>query len=248
MRIAGKSGLITGAGSGIGRAMAVSLMQKGARQLTLCDIDEAGLEATAALLAGAQTKVVGRRLDVTDYAEYERVLRESDNDGGLDILMNNAGIVGGLPDFPQTPAARIAQLVSINLTAVIVGAGVAAQLMAARGGGAIVNTASISAFRPKLSDAPYRASKVGVVLFTQCCRELSEQGVRVNAIAPGVTDTSILDKLGDGITRPAWLEPVMQGIRMWTPEEMAAVAVALVEDDRKIGEVVELANEAADAA
>lgn len=244
MDIDGKSGLITGAAAGIGRAIAVALAEKGVRHLTLCDIDAKGLDETGALAETRGAAVTKRILDVADHPDCERALEEADHNEGLDIVINNAGIVAGLPDYPNTPIERMSLLMSINLTAVIVGTAVAARLMAARGGGVVINTASTTAFLPNLADAPYRASKAGIVMFTQCCRELSEQGVRVNAIAPGITDTPILDKVGDGSGPPDWLEAAKRQMRILAPDEVAAAVVGLIENDSKFGEVLSLANEA----
>jgi NAD(P)-dependent dehydrogenase (short-subunit alcohol dehydrogenase family) len=241
MHIEGKAALITGAGAGIGRAIAVALAEKGVRHLTLCDIDDKGLAETAALVQRSGAAVTRRRLDVADHQDCERALEEANHDEGLDIVINNAGIVAA--DYPNMPLERIARLISINLTAVITGTAVAARLMAARGGGVIVNTASMTAFRPRLADAPYRASKAGVVMLTRCCKELSAHGVRVNAIAPGITDTPMLDKAGDGSGSRAWLDSAMRDMRIRAPGEMAAAVVDLIEDDSKAGEVLELDNE-----
>ncbi len=244
MHIEGKAALITGAAAGIGRAIAVALAERGARHLTLCDIYDEGLAGTAALAAKHGAAATPTRLDVADHLAYGHVLERADREQGLDIVVNNAGIVAGLPEYPHTPLERIALVVSVNLTAVIAGTAVAARLMAARGGGAIVNTASMTAFRPRLLDAQYRASKAGVVMLTRCCAELAAQGVRVNAIAPGITDTPMLRKTGDGSGTPAWLEAATRDVRMLTPEEMAAAVIGLIEDDRKAGEVLELPNAA----
>ena len=242
MHIEGKTALVTGAAAGIGRAIAVALAEKGVRHLTLCDIDDRGLDETAALAERRGAAVTRRRLDVADHQDCERALEEANHHEGLDIVINNAGIVAS--HYPDMPLERISLLISINLTAVIVGTAVAARLMTARGGGVIVNTASMTAFRPGLADAPYRASKAGVVMLTRCCRELSAQGVRVNAIAPGITDTPMLEKVADGPDARAWLESVKRDIRIRAPEEMAAAVVSLIEDDSKAGEVLELDHEA----
>lgn len=246
MHIEGKAALITGAAAGIGRAIAVALAEKGVRHLTLCDIDDKGLGETTALAGRWGAAVTSRRLNVADHQDCERAFEEANHTAGLDIVINNAGIVA--PDYPDTPLEQISLLVSVNLTAVIAGTAVAARLMTARGGGVIINTASMTAFRPGLADAPYRASKAGVVMLTRCCKALSAQGVRVNAIAPGITDTPILVKAGlvkagDGCSSRAWLESAMPGIRIRSPEEMAAAVIGLIEDDDKAGEVLELDHE-----
>ena len=243
MSIAGKTVLITGAAAGIGRAIAVTLAARGAQRIILCDLEQGGLADTAEQVAEYGAEAVCRFLDVADHKVLARTFEEADADGGLDIVCNNAGIVAGLPDFPDTPPERIALLMAINLTAVTVGTAIAARLMAAREGGVIINTASTGALRLGLADAPYRASKAGVVMLTQCCKNLAAQGVRVNAILPGVTDTPILDKLGDGSGRPDWLAPIMNSIRIWTPDEIAFAVVGLIEDESKAGETLVMANE-----
>lgn len=244
MIIRGKTAFLTGAASGIGRATAVALGERGADRIMLCDLDERGLADTAQLVAAAGAFAICRRLDVTDHAALGQALLEADSGTGLDIVFNNAGIVAGLPDFPDTSPERMALLISINLTAVIVGTALAVRLMRARGGGVIINTASTSVLRAGLNDAPYRASKSGVVMLTQCCKELSAEGIRVSAILPGITDTSMLGKLGDGSGRPSWVDSRMRGIRIWSSVEIAKGVVGLIEDDTKAGDTLVMANEA----
>jgi NAD(P)-dependent dehydrogenase (short-subunit alcohol dehydrogenase family) len=242
--IKGKTAFITGAAAGIGRATAIALGERGASRLMLCDLDQQGLAETAELAAATGAITICRPLDVTDHGALGDALTDADADDGLDIVFNNAGVVAGLPDFPDTSPERIASLISINLTAVIVGTALAVRLMRARCGGVIINTASTSVLRIGLADAPYRASKSGVVMLSQCCKDLNAQGIRVNAILPGITDTSILDKLGDGNGRPSWLDPLMRGIRVWTSKEIANGVISLIEDDTKAGDTLVLTNEA----
>lgn len=242
MIIEGKTALITGAASGIGRAIAVALAEKRAGCLFLCDIDLRGLEETAALVEKQGVSVTKRQLNVADLDDLELAFKEANARDGLDIAINNAGIVAGLPEYPQTSPEKISLLLSVNLTAVTVGTAVAARLMSARGHGVIINTASTTAFNPKLLDAPYRASKAGVIMLTRCCKELSEQGVRVNAVAPGITNTPILHKTGEKDGSAPWLESAMSRVHILTPEEVAAAYVGLIEDDNKAGEVLSLDN------
>lgn len=242
MQIEGKAGWITGAAAGIGRAVAIALAEKGARHLTLCDISSEGLAITSQAAAELGTSVSTRLLDVANLESCERELEEANKQHGLDIVINNAGIVVGLPEYPETSLQRISQLISINLTAVTVATAVAARLMAKRGGGVIINTASTTAFNPQLMDAPYRASKAGVVMLTKCCAELSTQGVRVNAVAPGLTDTPILIKAGDGTNPPDWIEAARRAKHILSPEEVAAAFVTLIEDDSRVGEVLQVTN------
>ena len=242
MRIEGKAAWITGAASGIGRAVAIALAEKGARHLTLCDIDGEGLAVTSQLATEMGASVSAKELDVANLEACERELEEADRQQGLDIVINNAGIAVGPPEYPETPLQRIAQLISINLTAVTVITAVASRLMSRRGAGVIINTASTAAFDPRLLDAPYRASKAGVVTLTRCCAELAARGVRVNAVAPGLTDTPILNKVGDGASPPQWIENARRDKRMLSPGEVAAAFITLIEDDSRAGEVLQVTN------
>lgn len=243
MDIKGKTALITGAAAGIGRATAIAFAERGATRLLIADVDEAGLAETARLAAGDGTRVDVCKLDVTDSDAFAALF---DGDASIDIVFNNAGIVSGPPPYPGTPIKRIEQLVAINLTSVIVGTTLAVRHMQAHGrGGAIVNTASTGALNPYIDDAPYAASKAGVVMFSRSCGALKDRdGIRVNAVLPGVTETPILEKLGGG-ERPEWLGPIMEGIRIHQPSDIAAAVVRIVEDDEMAGDYVTLSNDRA---
>ncbi|MFC4295887.1 SDR family NAD(P)-dependent oxidoreductase [Novosphingobium tardum] len=243
MDIKGKTALITGAAAGIGRATAIAFAERGATRLLIADVDEAGLAETARLAAGDGTRVDVCKLDVTDSDAFAALF---DGDASIDIVFNNAGIVSGPPPYPGTPIKRIELLVAINLTSVIVGTTLAVRHMQAHGrGGAIVNTASTGALNPYIDDAPYAASKAGVVMFSRSCGALKDRdGIRVNAVLPGVTETPILEKLGGG-ERPEWLGPIMEGIRIHQPSDIAAAVVRIVEDDEMAGDYVTLSNDRA---
>lgn len=237
MQIAGRTALITGAASGIGRAIAQAFAAREASAVWLCDLDERGLEGTARLVEEGGSRAIQRRLDVTDHVDLALALEEASAGGRLSFVCNNAGIVSGPPDFPDNDDARIALMVAVNLTAVIVGTRLAAKCLAAQGGGAIVNTASVSAYRPALADAPYRASKAGVVMLTECCRDLREKlGVRVNAVVPGIVETPLLDQVGGGDERPEWLQEITRTRHVLRPEEVAKAVMMLCEDDSRAGE------------
>lgn len=243
MDIKGKTALITGAAAGIGRATAIAFAERGATRLLIADVDEAGLAETARLAVGDGTRVDVCKLDVTDSDAFAALF---DGDASIDIVFNNAGIVSGPPPYPGTPIKRIELLVAINLTSVIVGTTLAVRHMQAHGrGGAIVNTASTGALNPYIDDAPYAASKAGVVMFSRSCGALKDRdGIRVNAVLPGVTETPILEKLGGG-ERPEWLGPIMEGIRIHQPSDIAAAVVRIVEDDEMAGDYVTLSNDRA---
>ncbi|MDB5479939.1 MAG: Short-chain dehydrogenase [Caulobacteraceae bacterium] len=248
MNISGRTVLISGAAAGIGRATAVALARKGAARIVLVDIDRPGLEQTARLVGGAGAKGVVQVVDVTDGPALQTLFEGAFAEGGIDIVFNNAGILSGPPAFPDTPLARIRQVVAINFTAVIEATWHAIRLMKAAGkGGVIINTSSTGGLNPYLSDAPYAATKAGVLMYSRSCGPLKESdGIRVNAVCPGVTNTPILAKTG-GDRVAEWLEPLLQQIEILQPEDIAAAVIGLIEDDDVSGEYVVVQNQRKDA-
>ena len=234
--------IVTGAASGIGRATARMLASAGARAVALVDMDEAGLAETAEVINAEALSVT---CDVTSQADLESLYAEvTGKFGQLDVVFNNAGIVSGPPPFPDTDLARMKLVVDIDLTSVIQSSALAIQYMRENGCGVIVNTASTGGLNPYLSDAPYAAAKAGVIMFSRSCAELHEQcGIRVNAVCPGVTETPILDKTGGG-TRPDWLGPIMENIKVLTPEDIGQAVLDIIADDNLAGEFVVVQNEA----
>jgi NAD(P)-dependent dehydrogenase (short-subunit alcohol dehydrogenase family) len=135
--------------------------------------------------------------------------------------------------------ARIQQVVGVNVLGVLVGTRVAVEVMRAQGGGAIVNTASVAGLAPVPNDAVYAATKAAVIMFTRSCAPLAaSHQVRVNAVLPGLVDTSMIAKTGDGERPARWLEPVVRGGIELKAAHVAAAVIALVEDDHAAGETV----------
>ena len=230
----GKVALVTGAGSGIGRQMALSIANGGGAVMC-ADIDEQGAQATAARVEETGAKAMAVGLDVTDSDAVKGALEKTAKDlGRLDVLMNNAGIGSGFS------WDRIQQ---VNLSGVYYGLIHACPMMAAQGGGAIVNTASIAGLHglvrqasfaddmPILEGAAsYVAAKHGVVGLTkQFAVAFGQKGVRVNAVCPGYIVTPMTEKsrAGDG---KAFLESIHPMGRLGQPEEVAAVAAFLASD------------------
>jgi len=248
LNISGRVALISGAAAGIGRATAVALATKGASRIVLVDIDGGGLEETARLVGAAGAKAVTRVTDVTDGAALQALFDEAFAEGPVDIVFNNAGILSGPPAFPDTPLARIRLVVAINFTAVIEATWHAIRLMKAAGrGGVIINTSSTGGLNPYLSDAPYAATKAGVLMYSRSCGPLKDSdGIRVNAVCPGVTNTPILAKTG-GDRVAEWLEPLLAQIEILEPEDIAREVIGLIENDEASGEYVVVQNQPKDA-
>jgi 3-oxoacyl-[acyl-carrier protein] reductase len=236
MDVDGRVALVTGAASGIGRAAAVAFAAAGARVM-VADLDEIGGVETVRRIQAAGGEAAFEQADVSRphgiRAMFDAVHHVY---GGVDIVHNNAGLVAGPPGWPAMDLERIHLQVDVNLAGVCMGTQEAVVRLRARGGGAVVNTASVAALRPLPEDPVYAATKAAVVSFTKACAPLAAEGIRVNCVLPGVTDTPILAKTGDGTKPAAWFEQMMVGVQVLTPEDVAAVVLELVRDETAAGE------------
>lgn len=183
--------IITGAASGIGFALAKRLLDLGAR-VTLADCDDAGLATAAQALALHDGRLRTSRVDVTEAASVEAMVRQSLSDWGrIDYLFNNAGIGGSLPIASAT-LDHWHRIVDINLWGVVHGVHAVLPHMLARRSGHIVNTASISGLVPFPGQALYNTTKYAVVGLSETLRhELRDQGVRVTVVCPGPVASGI---------------------------------------------------------
>ena len=196
-RVSGKIALITGAGSGIGRGAALALAAEGAT-IVATDVDDVGAAQTAALVRDAGGTVVALNQDVVSEARWVEVVTEiAGSLGGLHILVNNAGIgiAASLFDMAHDDWRR---QMAINVDGVFFGVKHGAPLIAASGGGSIINISSVAGLRGAPGLAGYSASKGAVRLFTKSAAlECAQAGmnVRVNSVHPGIIDTPIWTKV-----------------------------------------------------
>lgn len=183
--------LITGAGSGIGRALAVALAARGARVFA-SDIDVESARATADLLGERHASVA---LDVTDASAFARAVeRITTEHGRLDLLVNNAGTAAA-GEAHELSLAHWRRVLEVNLDGVIHGVLAAYPAMVERGSGHIVNVASLAGLAASPLLTPYAASKFAVVGLSRSLRaEAATHGVRVTAICPGVIETPLLER------------------------------------------------------
>jgi NAD(P)-dependent dehydrogenase (short-subunit alcohol dehydrogenase family) len=246
MDIKGKVALVTGAGSGIGRATAVRLVREGA-SVVVADVNEDGGAETVRMIQDAGGRAAFVRADVTNADDVRAMVSFAETTfGGLDILHNNAGIGSGQPRFPMAEPERWQPVLDVNLRGVILGTQYAIPAMRKRGAGAIVNTASMAGvgygFPP---DPVYSASKGGVVLFTASLATLkAEANIRVNCVCPGIVDTPMLRAPRDGRSEAEQraLDERLQAIPVLQPEDIADAVVALVHDESAAGQAMWVRN------
>lgn len=219
--LSGKVALVTGAGRGIGAAIAEVLAQAGAT-VWLAGRDPAALDALAATLPQARTVM----LDVTDEASVKAAFLDLHKEsGGLDILINNAGIMEPAM-LAMTRAYSLEAMLRTNVTGAYLCAQMAARLMAARKGGAIVTISSIMGTQGGSGFSAYGASKAAVIGMTQAlAKELAPLQIRVNALAPGFIETDLTAGIA-GPARNKALADIGMG-RFGRPEDVAAVALFL---------------------
>ena len=236
MEISGSIALVTGAGSGIGRASAEALAAAGAR-VAVVDVDEKGGHETVERIGARGGDAHFVRGDVSSPRGIEALFKTVAAEVGVPkIVFNNAGIMtGGAPGWPESGLERVHQVVSVNASAVIMGTRQAVDLMRDTGG-VVINTASIAAFSDLPQDPVYAGTKALVTHFTRSCAELAEtHGVRVNAVLPGVVETPILAKTGDGKTPAGWLLPLLEHANIIEPTAVANCVLGLIRDDSAVG-------------
>jgi NAD(P)-dependent dehydrogenase (short-subunit alcohol dehydrogenase family) len=234
-RLTGKRAIVTGAGSGIGRASARLFAAEGAAVLAV-DRAAAAVEETAAAIAEAGGTALAMTADAgaeSDVAAF--VARAVDAFGGLDVVYANAGISGGLVPLLEQTVELWQEVLRVNLVGVFLAIKHAAPAMAKAGRGSIICTASVGGLRANAGGNPYSASKAGVISLVQtAANSLSGSGVRVNAICPGLIET--------GMTRPLFERARERGTagrigqlnplqRHGEPAEIAAMALFLASDE-----------------
>ncbi len=225
--LAGRTALVTGAGRGIGEAIATKLAGRGAH--VVCT-DVEGAEATAAALVAAGGSATGHEHDVRDLAGWERIVAQAvEQQGSIDILVNNAGVRSLVPDNAiGQDEENWQRVIDINLKGVWLGMKVALPRMVEGDGGRIVNIASLASVLGLINLCAYSAAKGGVLSMTrQVAIEYARQGVTVNAIGPGITSTPGMHANLTDDMHTQFTEAVPMG-RMGTPEDQASMVAYLV--------------------
>ncbi len=233
-RLQGKTAIVTGAGSGIGRASAKLFAAEGAKVLA-SDVT-AAVEQTAAEITAAGGKAIAVRADAGDEAQVkglvERALSEL---GGLDVVYANAGISGGLSTLDDTTVEMFMGLLRVNLIGPFLAIKHASPHLRKQGKGSIICTASVAGLKANAGGLPYSASKAGVISLVQTSANLLRgTGVRVNAICPGLIETGMTKPIFD-MARARGSEGRLGQLcalkRYGHPEEIAAMALFLACDE-----------------
>ncbi len=231
-RLEDKRAIVTGAGAGIGRAIALRMAEEGAR-VVISDIDEEGAEKVAAEIEGDS---LVQRTDVAKAEEVEALVRRAVEEwGGLDVMVNNAG-VGIAATTPETSEVDWDMVLNVCLKGTFFGMKYAIPAIRDSGGGSVINMSSVAALVGVNNRAAYSAAKGGILSLTRAAAmDHVEEGVRINCIAPGTVDTPWISRITSGYDDPDQARAQMQARqphgRFVTPEEIAAMAAYLASDE-----------------
>ena len=224
----GKGAVVTGAASGIGKAIATAFVEAGASVL-LCDVNATGLETATRELG---ERAVGRVTDVSDEKQVEAAVRAArDAFGSLDIVVNCAGFAAIAP-LTELPGERWKAVHAVTLAGVFYGVKHGARQMLEQGRpGVIINISSVNARQPGEGQVAYCSAKAGVDMITRCgALELGPRGIRVVGIAPGLVETPLTKEATDDPAMRKLFMAIIPMNRAVGAEEIAAAAVFLASD------------------
>lgn len=243
MKLINKVALITGAGSGMGRATALLFSREGAK-VAVVDIDEKGGQETMKMVKEKGGEAIFIKADVSKSHDAENMIKTTVNAfGKLDILFNNAGIPMSFTPVEEVKEELYDRIMNVNVKAIFLAVKYAAPFMKEKGGGVIINTASISGVRPRPGLCAYSTSKAAAIMLTKALAiELAPSKIRVNCINPVAAETPMLAKFIEeqGATgekfevgRKRFIDTVPMG-RLAQPEDVAYAALYLASDEASL--------------
>lgn len=235
MKLQGKTAVITGAASGMGKEMAILFAREGANVI-VADMNEAAVDAVAQAISAEGGQAIGVVTNVTKEEDVARMIDTAvQKFGKLDILVNNAGIMDQMMSAEAVTDEMWNRIMDVNVTGPMRAIRKAIPIMKEQGGGVIINTASVGGLYGSRAGVAYTASKHAVVGMTRNVGfQYGQLGIRCNAIAPGAVATNI----GVGITQPdpfglqqAMTGMPLQRVEAGDPKQIATVALFLASDD-----------------
>jgi len=236
-RLQGLVSVITGAGSGIGRASALAFAQEGSSVL-VADLNGGSAEETATQIRSAGGIAAELEVDVTDPRKVEQMVAAAiDRFGRVDVLFNNAGLAQTFTPLEDSGDDLFDRIMTVNVKGVFNGCRAVIPHMKAQGGGVILNTASTAGIRPRPGLAVYNASKAAVISMTKTLAlEVAPHRIRVVSICPVATDTPMLPEFMGGDTpegRARYVATIPWG-RLNRPEDLARAAVFLASSEAEM--------------
>ncbi|PLS02774.1 SDR family NAD(P)-dependent oxidoreductase [Neobacillus cucumis] len=232
MKLTGKTAIVTGGGGGIGRATALRFAKEGAK-VVVADIDSVNGEETVKYIRELGGSSFFVETDVTNPEQIKELIEVTVSKyDGLHIMFNNAGIGNSEVRSVDLSVEEWDRVIDINLKGVFLGIKYAVPELIKSGGGSIINTSSLLGLKGQKFVSAYNASKAGVVLLTQnASLEYGKYNIRINAIAPGVIDTKIIDNWKQNERKWPIISRANALGRIGTPDEVANAVLFLASDE-----------------
>ena len=230
MDLAGKTAIVTGAGKGLGWAIAERLARDGAK-VVIAEIDWDSAQEKAAVLRQRKGESLAIRVDVSRWPEVQKMVAETvEKFGRIDILVNNAGILGPALSVAEYPEDQWDEVIAVNLKGTFLCCKGVLPVMKKQGSGSIVNIASVAGKEGNPDMAPYSVSKGGIITLTKTLgKELAATRIRINAVSPALLETDMARNMSP--EQRAFLTSKIPMGRLGKPEEVAAVVKFLASDE-----------------